>query len=131
MWWIRLDVSDGVWLGTTTNEDYDKFKKGDINRISLCELIKEEYDRALKIKAQIKSFDNKKLKQLADAIPVSCCLYDEYEWKRIYWHNKKIWWVWSVFEPKEYEIFLVTGKRDKDGKKIGMFGDTELAAFKW
>ena len=29
--------------------------------------------------------------------------------------------------PKEYpEIFLVTGKRDKDGKKIGMFGDTEL-----
>jgi len=29
--------------------------------------------------------------------------------------------------PKEYpEIFLVTGKRDADGKKIGMFGDTEL-----
>jgi taurine dioxygenase len=28
---------------------------------------------------------------------------------------------------KEYpEIFLVTGQRDKDGKKIGMFGDTEL-----
>ena len=28
---------------------------------------------------------------------------------------------------KEYpEIFLVTGKRDDDGKKIGMFGDTEL-----
>ena len=29
--------------------------------------------------------------------------------------------------PKEYpELFLVTGKCDKDGKKIGMFGDTEL-----
>ena len=29
--------------------------------------------------------------------------------------------------PKEYpEIFLVTGKRDDNGKKIGMFGDTEL-----
>lgn len=29
--------------------------------------------------------------------------------------------------PKEYpEIFLVTGKRDDHGKKIGMFGDTEL-----
>ena len=29
--------------------------------------------------------------------------------------------------PKQYpELFLVTGKRDKDGKKIGMFGDTEL-----
>jgi len=29
--------------------------------------------------------------------------------------------------PKEYpELFLVTGKRDKEGKKIGMFGDTEL-----
>ena len=29
--------------------------------------------------------------------------------------------------PKEYpEIFLVTGKRDNEGKKIGMFGDTEL-----
>ena len=29
--------------------------------------------------------------------------------------------------PKKYpEIFLVTGKRDKSGKKIGMFGDTEL-----
>ena len=29
--------------------------------------------------------------------------------------------------PKEYpEIFLVTGKRDDDGNKIGMFGDTEL-----
>ncbi len=29
--------------------------------------------------------------------------------------------------PKQYpEIFLVTGKRDADGKKIGMFGDTEL-----
>ena len=28
---------------------------------------------------------------------------------------------------KEYpEIFLVTGKRDDDNKKIGMFGDTEL-----
>ncbi len=29
--------------------------------------------------------------------------------------------------PKEHpEIYLVTGKRDDDGKKIGMFGDTEL-----
>lgn len=29
--------------------------------------------------------------------------------------------------PKEYpEIFLVTGKRDDHGEKIGMFGDTEL-----
>ena len=29
--------------------------------------------------------------------------------------------------PKKYpEIFLVTGKKDKSGKKIGMFGDTEL-----
>jgi len=29
--------------------------------------------------------------------------------------------------PKKYpEIFLVTGKRDDDGNKIGMFGDTEL-----
>jgi len=29
--------------------------------------------------------------------------------------------------PKEYpEIFLVTGKRDDHGHKIGMFGDTEL-----
>ena len=29
--------------------------------------------------------------------------------------------------PKDYpEIFLVTGKRDDNGKKIGMFGDTEL-----
>ena len=29
--------------------------------------------------------------------------------------------------PKEYpEIFLVTGKRDDHGNKIGMFGDTEL-----
>ena len=29
--------------------------------------------------------------------------------------------------PKEYpEIYLVTGKKDSDGNKIGMFGDTEL-----
>ncbi len=29
--------------------------------------------------------------------------------------------------PKEYpEIFLVTGKKDEDGNKLGMFGDTEL-----
>jgi hypothetical protein len=29
--------------------------------------------------------------------------------------------------PVNYpEIFLVTGKKDKHGKKIGMFGDTEL-----
>ena len=29
--------------------------------------------------------------------------------------------------PKEYpEIYLVTSKKDKHGKKIGMFGDTEL-----
>jgi len=33
-----------VWLATTKDSDYDKFKKGDVNRISLCDLIKEEYD---------------------------------------------------------------------------------------
>ena len=45
---LDLIPSDSVWLATTTNKDYDKFKKGDINRISLCELIKEEYDRTIK-----------------------------------------------------------------------------------
>jgi len=33
----------------------------------------------------------------------------------------------QFMNPKEYpELFLVTGKRDSDGNKIGMFGDTEL-----
>tara|TARA_S200000501_G_scaffold70856_1_gene62880 strand:+ start:95 stop:883 length:789 start_codon:yes stop_codon:yes gene_type:complete len=44
---LDLIPSDSVWLATTNNKDYDKFKKGDINRISLCELIKEEYDRTI------------------------------------------------------------------------------------
>ena len=45
---LDLVPSDSVWLATTTNKDYDKFKKGNINRISLCDLIKEEYDKSYK-----------------------------------------------------------------------------------
>ena len=40
---LGLHPSDSVWLATTTEKDYDKFKKGNINRISLCDLIKDEY----------------------------------------------------------------------------------------
>ena len=40
---LDLVPSDSVWLATTKNKDYDKFKKGDINRISLCELMRNEY----------------------------------------------------------------------------------------
>ena len=43
---LDLVPSDSVWLATTKDPAYDKFKKGDINRISLCDLIKEEYDKA-------------------------------------------------------------------------------------
>ena len=42
---LDLVPSDSVWLGTTTNKDYDKFKKGSINRISLCDLIKDDISR--------------------------------------------------------------------------------------
>jgi len=45
---LDLVPSDSVWLATTTNKDYDKFKKSNINRISLCDLIKEEYDKSYK-----------------------------------------------------------------------------------
>ena len=45
---LNLTPSDSVWLATTKDSDYDKFKKGDVNRISLCDLIKEEYDKSYK-----------------------------------------------------------------------------------
>ena len=45
---LNLTPSNSVWLATTTDSDYDKFKKGDVNRISLCDLIKEEYDKSYK-----------------------------------------------------------------------------------
>ena len=41
---LNFTPSDSVWLATTIDSDYDKFKKGDVNRISLCDIIKEEYD---------------------------------------------------------------------------------------
>ena len=44
---LDMTPSDSVWLATTNNKDYDKFRKGDTNRISLCELIKEEYDTSI------------------------------------------------------------------------------------
>ena len=87
----------------------------------------------LKIKTQIKSFDNKKLKQLADAIHREgvAVLYNQDMNEREYIDTIKKFGECEApmlfMNPKEYpEIFLVTGKRDKDGKKIGMFGDTEL-----
>jgi len=43
---LNFKPSDSVWLATTKDSDYDKFKKGDVNRISLCDLIKEEYDKS-------------------------------------------------------------------------------------
>ena len=39
----NFSASDSVWLATTENEEYNKFKKGNTNRISLCDLIQDEY----------------------------------------------------------------------------------------
>ena len=39
--------SDSVWLATTTNSEYDKFKKGNINRINISDLIRNEYNSNL------------------------------------------------------------------------------------
>lgn len=44
---LDLVPSDSVWLATTTNSDYDKFKKGEINRIALCDLMRSEYDKSI------------------------------------------------------------------------------------
>lgn len=44
---LELTPSDSVWLGTTTNSDYDKFKRGSINRINISELLKHEYSRRI------------------------------------------------------------------------------------
>lgn len=40
---LNLTPSDSVWLATTQNNDYDKFKRGSTNRINISELIKEDY----------------------------------------------------------------------------------------
>ncbi len=87
----------------------------------------------LKIKTQIKSFDNKKLKQLSDAIHREgvAVLYNQDLNEKDYIDTMKKFGECETpmlfMNPKEYpEIFLVTGKRDNEGKKIGMFGDTEL-----
>lgn len=40
---LLLTPSDSVWLATTTNTDYNKFKRGYTNRISLSDLINKEY----------------------------------------------------------------------------------------
>ncbi|MDB4681307.1 hypothetical protein OAE88_00205 [bacterium] len=44
---LDLTPSDSVWLSTTTNSDYDKFKKGNINRINISDLIRNEYNSNL------------------------------------------------------------------------------------
>ena len=44
---LDLTPSDSVWLATTTNSDYDKFKKGNINRINISDLIRNEYNSNL------------------------------------------------------------------------------------
>lgn len=40
---LELIPSDSVWLATTTNKDYNKFKRGFTNRINISELIKKDY----------------------------------------------------------------------------------------
>lgn len=39
---LNLTPSDSVWLATTTDTRFDKFKRGDTNRISLAGVIDEE-----------------------------------------------------------------------------------------
>ena len=38
-----LDPSDSVWLGTTTHPLYDKFKRGDTNRVCIAQEIQFTY----------------------------------------------------------------------------------------
>ena len=38
-----LDPSDSVWLGTTTHPLYDKFKRGDTNRVCIAQEIQSTY----------------------------------------------------------------------------------------
>jgi len=40
---LNFTPSDSVWLATTQNSEYDKFKRDTTNRINLSELIKEDY----------------------------------------------------------------------------------------
>ena len=44
---LNFSASDSVWLATTENKEYNKFKKGNTNRISLCDLIQDEYNRRI------------------------------------------------------------------------------------
>ena len=82
---------------------------------------------------QIKSYDNETLKTVANKIHDEgvAVFYGQDMNELEYIHTMKKFGECEApdlfMNPKEYpEIFLVTGKRDKDGKKIGMFGDTEL-----
>ena len=85
-----------------------------------------------KIDKQFKELDDKKLKQLAEVIHEEgvAVLYNQELNEREYIDTMKKFGECETpflfMNPKEYpEIFLVTGKKI-DGKKIGMFGDTEL-----
>lgn len=40
---LNLTPSDSVWLATTQNSEYDKFKRNTLNRINISELLKEDY----------------------------------------------------------------------------------------
>ena len=40
---LNLTPSDSVWLATTTDPLYDKFKRGDINRVCIAEEISATY----------------------------------------------------------------------------------------
>ncbi len=44
---LNMLPSESVWLATTPDSDYNKFKRGDTNRISLCQLMKDRYDNTL------------------------------------------------------------------------------------
>ena len=43
----HLTPSDAVWLATTTDPEYNKFKRGDINRVCIAEEISTSYNQEL------------------------------------------------------------------------------------
>jgi len=45
---LNLTASDSVWLATTPDPEYNKFRKGDFNRINLTELIRQEQENGTK-----------------------------------------------------------------------------------
>lgn len=44
---LNLTPSDTIWLATSTDPMYNKFKRGNTNRLCIADLIKEKYDETI------------------------------------------------------------------------------------